>query len=190
MADTKNTFILDRIRGARSNGERCGICLRRQMNLAIAKLVSNEQLIEEEGSLQKVETSVENKLSRSSRLLADISGIACDRDALAVSLSRSIDLHRPHDNRKHARERLEKAMRLTRAAVYGEKLYASCGSGSFTCLCGCCGGSSSAADPNRDAKSGKTGSLVKRQAYRARPDIYQDGAIDGHARRPVAAAVC
>src|SRR5258708_6039478 len=91
--------------------------------LAIAKLVTNEQLIDEERSLQNVETSVENKyrgihgywrIFQAARVIAMLS--------LYLYLDQ-FDVHRKQQN-KHKKERLEKAMRLTRAAVYGEKLHA------------------------------------------------------------------
>ena len=91
--------------------------------LAIAKQVTNEQLIEEERSLQKVETAVEGRyhgirgywrIFEVSRVIAMLS--------LYLYLDQ-LDVHQGQQN-KQKKERLEKAMRLTRAAVYGEKLYA------------------------------------------------------------------
>jgi len=90
--------------------------------LAIAKLVTNEQLIEEERSLQKVETSVENKyhgirgylrLFQISRVITMLS--------LYLYLDQ-YDVHYKHQL-KRAAARLETAEGLTRSAVYGEKLY-------------------------------------------------------------------
>jgi len=90
--------------------------------LAIAKLVTNEQLIEEERSLQKVETSVENKyhgirgylrLFQISRVITMLS--------LYLYLDQ-YDVHHKHQL-KRAAARLETAEGLTRSAVYGEKLY-------------------------------------------------------------------
>jgi len=90
--------------------------------LAIAKLVTNEQLIEEERSLQKVETSVENKyhgirgylrLFQISRVITMLS--------LYLYLDQ-YDVHHKHQL-KRAAARLETAAGLTRSAVYGEKLY-------------------------------------------------------------------
>src|SRR5436190_6327404 len=91
--------------------------------LAIAKKVSNDQLIEEERDLQKVETAVESKyhgirgylrLFQISRVIAMLS--------LYLYLDQ-YDIHHKH-NQKRSAARLERAMGLTRAAVYGEKLYA------------------------------------------------------------------
>jgi predicted unusual protein kinase regulating ubiquinone biosynthesis (AarF/ABC1/UbiB family) len=91
--------------------------------LAIAKQVTNEQLIEEERSLQKVETAVEGRyhglrgywrLFQISQVIAMLS--------LYLYLDQ-FDVHRGQQN-KQKRERLKKALRLTRLAVYGEKLYA------------------------------------------------------------------
>jgi len=90
--------------------------------LAIAKLVTNEQLIEEERSLQKVETSVENKyhgirgylrLFQISRVITMLS--------LYLYLDQ-YDVHHKHQLKRTA-ARLETAEGLTRSAVYGEKLY-------------------------------------------------------------------
>lgn len=91
--------------------------------LAIAKLTTNKQLIEEERSLQKVETSIENKyhgvrgylrLFQISRVIAMLS--------LYLYLDQ-YEVHHKH-NLKKAAARMETAENLTRAAVYGEKLYA------------------------------------------------------------------
>ncbi len=90
--------------------------------LAIAKKISNDQLIEEEQSLKKVETAVESKyhgirgylrLFQISRVIAMLS--------LYLYLDQ-YDIHRKH-NQKRSAARLETARGLTRAAVYGEKLY-------------------------------------------------------------------
>ncbi|MEP6789358.1 MAG: AarF/ABC1/UbiB kinase family protein, partial [Acidobacteriota bacterium] len=91
--------------------------------LAIAKLTTDKQLIEEERSLQKVETSIENKyhgirgylrLFQISRVIAMLS--------LYLYLDQ-YEVHHKH-NLKKAAARMETAENLTRAAVYGEKLYA------------------------------------------------------------------
>lgn len=90
--------------------------------LAIAKKVSNDQLIEEERDLQKVETAIEGKyhgirgylrLFQISRVIAMLS--------LYLYLDQ-YEIHHKH-NQKRSAARLETAMGLTRAAVYGEKLY-------------------------------------------------------------------
>ena len=90
--------------------------------LAIAKKISNDQLIEEEQSLKKVETAVESKyhgirgylrLFQISRVIAMLS--------LYLYLDQ-YDIHHKH-NQKRSAARLETALGLTRAAVYGEKLY-------------------------------------------------------------------
>ncbi len=91
--------------------------------LSIAKRTSNEQLIDEERELQKVESLVEGRyhgirgywrLLQISRVIAMLS--------LYLYLDQ-LDVHIKHQNRKK-RERLKRAYDLTRAAVYGEKLYA------------------------------------------------------------------
>lgn len=91
--------------------------------LAIAKLVTNEQLIEEELSLQKVEGKVEGRyqgLSGSWRLFSISRVIAML--ALYLYLDQ-YDIHHKHHLKKAA-ARLKVASDLTRAAVIGEKLYA------------------------------------------------------------------
>lgn len=91
--------------------------------LSIAKRTSNEQLIDEERELQKVESLVEGRyhgirgywrLLQISRVIAMLS--------LYLYLDQ-LDVHIKHQNRKK-RERLKRAYDLTRAAVYGERLYA------------------------------------------------------------------
>ncbi|MBK8465825.1 MAG: AarF/ABC1/UbiB kinase family protein [Chloracidobacterium sp.] len=91
--------------------------------LAIAKQVTNEQLIEEERELQKVETEVEGNYHaiRGYWRLFEVSRVI-SMLALYLYLDQ-FDLHQGQQN-KQKKERLEKAKRLTRAAVYGEKLYA------------------------------------------------------------------
>lgn len=90
--------------------------------LAIAKKISNDQMIEEGRDLQKVETAVESKyhglrgylrLFQISRVIAMLS--------LYLYLDQ-YDIHHKH-NQKRSAARLETARGLTRAAVYGEKLY-------------------------------------------------------------------
>ena len=91
--------------------------------LAISRKVSNHELLEEERKLQEVETRVQRgytglrgylRLFRISRVLAMLS--------LYLYLDQ-FDVHSKQQI-KHKRERLSKAYRLTRLAVYGEKLYA------------------------------------------------------------------
>lgn len=92
-------------------------------DLAIAKKVSNSDLIEEERSLQKVEADVEGKfhglrgywrLFQITRVIAMLS--------LYLYLDQ-LDIHQAQQI-KQKKERLNRAYRLTRMAVYGEKLYA------------------------------------------------------------------
>ncbi len=91
--------------------------------LAIAKFVTNEQLIEEERSLQKVESNVEGtyhglrgywRIFTVSRIIAMLS--------LYLYLDQ-YEMHHKH-HLKRADGRMKQAKDLTRAAVYGEKLYA------------------------------------------------------------------
>lgn len=90
--------------------------------LAIAKKVSNEDLIAEERELLKVESEVEKRqfgirgyirLFQISRVIAMLS--------LYLYLDQ-YDIHHKQDL-KRAAARMKNAMDLTRAAVYGEKLY-------------------------------------------------------------------
>jgi len=91
--------------------------------LTIAKQITNQQLIEEERELQKVETAVEGNYHgiRGYWRLFEVSRVI-SMLALYLYLDQ-LDLHQGQQN-KQKKERLEKAKRLTRAAVYGEKLYA------------------------------------------------------------------
>jgi predicted unusual protein kinase regulating ubiquinone biosynthesis (AarF/ABC1/UbiB family) len=90
--------------------------------LAIAKLVNNKQLIEEERSLPKVEDSIEGKYHgfRSYWRIFQVTRVIA-----MLSLYLYLDqyeMHRKH-SLKRAAARLKMARDLTRAAVYGEKLY-------------------------------------------------------------------
>lgn len=91
--------------------------------LPIAKQVSNEQRIEEEKFLRGKESEIENRyhgwrgywrLFQVSRVIAMLS--------LYLYLDQ-FEIHRAQQI-KHKKERLQRAQRLTRLAVYGEKLYA------------------------------------------------------------------
>src|SRR3954449_6118614 len=95
----------------------------RTKDLDIAKLVTNEQRIEEEKFLEGKETQIENRyrglrgylrLFEITRVIAMLS--------LYLYLDQ-LDIHQKQQNR-HKKERLSRAYRLTRMAVYGEKLYA------------------------------------------------------------------
>ena len=92
------------------------------IELAIAKQISNQQLIDEERTLQKVETAVESKYHgiRGYLRLFQISRVIG-----MLSLYLYLDQYDIHHKQhlKQASARLETARRLTRAAVYGEKLY-------------------------------------------------------------------
>src|SRR6187431_1741121 len=91
--------------------------------LPISQNVTNEAMIEEERQLAAIESEVGGRyvgirgylrLFSVSRVIAMLS--------LYLYLDQ-YDMHRAQQL-KHARGRMEKAERLTRAAVYGEKLYA------------------------------------------------------------------
>ncbi len=91
--------------------------------LPIAKQVSQDQLIEEERFLQKKESEVASRyigirgywrLLQITRVIAMLS--------LYLYLDQ-FDVHRAQQV-KHKKERLKQAVRLTRMAVYGERLYA------------------------------------------------------------------
>lgn len=92
-------------------------------DLAIAKNVTNGQLIEEERELQKVDDSESEKFNgiRGYLRLFQISRVIAML-ALYLYLDQ-LDLHLKMQN-KNKRERLKSAIRLTRAAYYGEKLFA------------------------------------------------------------------
>src|SRR6185369_619517 len=92
-------------------------------DLPIAKQITSEQLLEEEKFLEKKESEIEKRyhgiggylrLFQISRVIATLS--------LYLYLNQ-FDIHREQQS-KHKKERLKKAQRLTRLAVYGEKLYA------------------------------------------------------------------
>ncbi len=91
-------------------------------DLAIAKQVTNEQRIEEERFLSKTESAVEGRyhglrgywrLFQISRVIVTLS--------LYLFLDQ-LDMHRSRQI-KHKKYRMRTALRLTRMAVYGEKLY-------------------------------------------------------------------
>ncbi|MEO6655449.1 MAG: hypothetical protein ABIO36_05150, partial [Pyrinomonadaceae bacterium] len=91
--------------------------------LAIAKNVSNSQLIEEERELEKAGDEIESgyhgfrgywRLFEISRVIVMLS--------LYLYLDQ-LDIHQGQQL-KQKKERLKKAFRLTRLAVYGERLYA------------------------------------------------------------------
>ena len=86
--------------------------------LAIAKQVSNEQLIDEELKFQKVETAVEGKYLglRGSIRLFQISRVIS-----MLSLYLYLDQYDIHHKQhiKRAAARRDEALKLTRAAVYG-----------------------------------------------------------------------
>ncbi len=93
------------------------------VTLPIAKLVSNEQMIAEERELATTESDIGGRyigfrgylrLFQVSRVIGML--------ALYLYLDQ-YDIHHA-GQRKHAKGRMDAAMRLTRMAVYGEKLYA------------------------------------------------------------------
>ncbi len=90
--------------------------------LKIARLVTNEQRMAEERDLQKVESSIAGgyRGPRGYLRLFQIS-----RVIVMLSLYLYLDQLDVHRKRQvaHKKERLDKATRLTRMAVYGEKLY-------------------------------------------------------------------
>ena len=110
-------MVKEPIAGIKGNG-----LLVPSIELAIAKQISNKQLIEEERTLQKVETAVESKYHgiRGYLRLFQISRVIA-----MLSLYLYLDQYDIHHKQhlKQAAARLETARRLTRAAVYGEKLY-------------------------------------------------------------------
>jgi predicted unusual protein kinase regulating ubiquinone biosynthesis (AarF/ABC1/UbiB family) len=91
-------------------------------DLPISKLVSDEQRIEEEKFLAAKETAIEKRYQgiRSYLRLFEVSRVI-GLLSLYLYLDQ-YDLHHEHLV-KHSEARMQKAMRLTRLAVYGEKLY-------------------------------------------------------------------
>ena len=119
MMETANGTILKE----RETGEFNGSGFVPAGELAIAKMITNEQLIEEERSLQKVETEVEDK---SHGLSGYLRFFQISRVIAMLSLYLyldQLDIHQAQQI-KQKKERLKRAFRLTRMAVYGEKLYA------------------------------------------------------------------
>jgi predicted unusual protein kinase regulating ubiquinone biosynthesis (AarF/ABC1/UbiB family) len=113
-----DTAVKDRLSGHRVEGP-----LVPTGDLAISKRTSNEQLIAEEKELQQVESKAASgfhgirgylRLLQVSRVIAMLS--------LYLYLDQ-LDIHQKHQD-KVKRDRLSRAMLLTRAAIYGEKLYA------------------------------------------------------------------
>ncbi len=113
-----DTAVKDRLSGHRVEGP-----LVPTGDLAIAKKTSNEQLLAEEKELQQVESKAGAgshglrgylRLFQISRVIAMLS--------LYLYLDQ-LEVHQKHQH-KVKRERLSRAMLLTRLAVYGEKLYA------------------------------------------------------------------
>jgi len=92
-------------------------------DLDIAKLVTSEQRLEEEKFLEWKETQIENRyrgMRRYLRLFEITRVIALLSLYLYLD---QLDIHQKQQ-RRHRKERLTRAFRLTRLAVYGEKLYA------------------------------------------------------------------
>ena len=104
---------------AQDNGNHAVVATK---DLAISKLVSEEQRIEKEKFLADKENAVEKRYQgiRSYLRIFEVSRVI-GMLSLYLYLDQ-YDLHHAH-NLKQAKTRLEKAMRLTRLAVYGEKLY-------------------------------------------------------------------
>ena len=122
MAEITSGTLVKKREAAGNNGNEAGVFVATR-ELPISRLTSNEDLVEEERELQKVETSVAKgyqglrgylRLFRITRILAMLS--------LYLYLDQ-FDVHSKQQIR-HKKERLAKAYRLTRLAVYGEKLYA------------------------------------------------------------------
>jgi len=92
-------------------------------DLAIAKKITNAQLIEEGRALKKVEDDIAGKFTgiRGYWRLFEISRVIAML-SLYLYLDQ-LDIHQGQQI-KQKRERLKRAYRLTRLAVYGEKLYA------------------------------------------------------------------
>jgi len=122
MNDTTDTGVKQRALSP-GNGSASGVRAMTQTDaLPIAKYVTNEQLIAEEKFLAKKEAEVQSRYTgiRGWFRIAHVSAVI-GKLALYLYLDQ-YEMHRKGQLR-HARERLRTAERLTRAAVYGEKLY-------------------------------------------------------------------
>ncbi len=118
---TSGTLVKEREAAGRNGNDPASVVSTAE--LAISRRVTNEQILEEERELQKVETEIQKgyqglrgyfRLFGISRILAMLS--------LYLYLDQ-FDVHSQQQIRQK-KERLAKAKRLTRLAVYGEKLYA------------------------------------------------------------------
>jgi len=156
--------------------------------LAIAKLTTNKQLIEERKVFSKGRDRHRNKyhgirgylrLFQISRVIAMLS--------LYLYLDQ-YDVHHKH-NLKKAAARMETAENLTRAAVYGEKLYA-IRSWFFHTFMRLMRRFFVGSSTSKEANQQKQAVWLKDKLDNARPDIYQDRTVDGHAGGPFAAAIC
>ena len=105
--------------GANGNGTRPMVATE---ELPISKYVTNDQIIAEEKFLARKETEVERRYTglRGWYRIVHVSAVI-GKLALYLYLDQ-YEMHRKAQLR-HARERMRTAERLTRAAVYGEKLY-------------------------------------------------------------------
>ena len=95
----------------------------RTKDLDIAKLVTDQQRASEEKFLEGKEAQIENRyrgIRRYLRLFEITRVIALLSLYLYLD---QLDIHQKQQ-RRHKKERLQRAYRLTRLAVYGEKLYA------------------------------------------------------------------
>src|SRR5947199_3591026 len=94
----------------------------RTKNLDIAKLVTNEQRVEEEKFLEGKETQIQNRY-RGLRGYLRLFQITRVITLLSLYLYLDqLDIHQKQQTR-HKNERLSRSYRLTRLAVYGENLY-------------------------------------------------------------------
>ncbi len=105
--------------GPNGNGSRPMVAT---AELPIAKYVTNDQIIAEEKFLVQKEAEIERRYTgiRGWFRILHVSAVI-GKLALYLYLDQ-YEIHRKAQLR-HARERMRKAERLTRAAVYGEKLY-------------------------------------------------------------------
>jgi predicted unusual protein kinase regulating ubiquinone biosynthesis (AarF/ABC1/UbiB family) len=92
-------------------------------NLDIAKLVTNEQRVEEEKFLEHKEEEIQNRYRGIRRYLRLFEIVRVISTLSLYLYLDQLDVHQKQQ-RRHRKERLARAYRLTRLAVYGEKLYA------------------------------------------------------------------
>jgi predicted unusual protein kinase regulating ubiquinone biosynthesis (AarF/ABC1/UbiB family) len=119
MTENKAVAVLEPVTSGNGNGRRA---MTATADLPIAKFVTNEQIIAEEKFLADRETEVEKRYTgtRGSLRIANVSAVI-GKLGLYLYLDQ-LDTHIKGQHRQ-SEGRMRTAERLTRMAVYGEKLY-------------------------------------------------------------------